>query len=160
VNSAVSEVREVPGLIIEHGTREWCLLPYPDHPKGCPNFGKSKVCPPFAPHVESFVDLALPLWFVIEEFDLKSHVARMISKHAGWSDRQARCVLYWQGSVKSRLQASADRFCLEHPGTHHTLCPEAMGVNVIATGRSVGLPIQSSPLDTIFKIALVGYIKE
>jgi len=156
----MSVVLTISKLVIEYGTREWCLLPYPDHPKGCPNFGKSNVCPPFAPYVEDFVDLTRPLWLIVEEFDLRSHVARLLSTHENWSDRQARCVLYWQGGVKSRLRASAKQFCLEYPGTHHTLCPEAMGVNVIATGRSVGLPIQSSPLNTIFKIALVGYIKE
>jgi hypothetical protein len=26
-----------------------CRLPYPNHPKGCPNYGKRALCPPKAP---------------------------------------------------------------------------------------------------------------
>ncbi|KKK81159.1 hypothetical protein LCGC14_2816310, partial [marine sediment metagenome] len=26
-------------LIIDHRAREWCKLPYPNHPRGCPNYG-------------------------------------------------------------------------------------------------------------------------
>ena len=29
-------------------TRLWCQLPYPNHPKGCPNYSKNPNCPPLA----------------------------------------------------------------------------------------------------------------
>lgn len=151
----------VPKLILNPLARgEWCLLPYPGHPKGCPNYNRSKICPPVAPLVVDFVDLERPLWFVVVDFNLKEHVARMMALHPNWSGRQTRCVLYWQGGVKSRLVASAKQFCSDHPGTHHTLCPEAMGVNVFATARGIGLPIRPNPTELVFKIALIGYKKE
>ena len=152
---------EIHKLLIDYRTREWCLLPYPDHPKGCPNYDKKKdICPPSAPYVEDFIDLQKSVWFVYTTFDLGEHVARMLVKHESWSDRQARCVLYWQKGVVNRLQALAKQFCQEHPGTRYTLCPEAMGVLVTATGLLLGLPIQVKPTTLVHKIALVGYNKD
>ena len=34
----------------------WCMLPYPNHPKGCPNHGQKSHCPPFAPIAYDFFD--------------------------------------------------------------------------------------------------------
>ena len=132
-------------------------MPYPDHPKGCPNYGKRKECPPTAPLVQDYIDLEQPHWFIIQKYDLNAHVQRMKVKHPHWSDRQARCVLYWQGAVKGMLSKACKQFIKEHPGLISTLIPEAMGVNVIATAIRMGIPIKARPDGTIYKIALVGH---
>jgi len=41
----------------------------------------------------------------------------------------------------------------------YTVRPEAMGVNVLQTARNIGIPIETKPFTTVFKIALVGYPK-
>ncbi len=38
-----------------------------------------------------------------------------------------------------------------------TLCPEAMGVNVFRTLHAHGVPIRKNPLDTVYKVAMIGY---
>jgi len=35
--------------------------------------------------------------------------------------------------------------------------PEAMGVMVINTALKLGIPIEKTPINKVFKIALVGY---
>ncbi len=143
-------------LRINYKAREWCLLPYPDHPKGWPNFGRHQTCPPTAPLVENFIDLQKQLYLIIVEFDLGLHIRKMIQKHQGWSERQAKCVLYWQSGVNAQLESECNLFRWSHLGVVTTRCPEAMGVNVIATAGLVGLPIKVKPSDTVYKIALAG----
>lgn len=145
------------GLRINERSRTWCMLPYQGHPKGCPNFGKKTTCPPMAPMVWDFVDIRRSLWLVVVEFNIARHMDRMFLKHPAWSQRQARCVLYWQNRVNADLRLRASTFVQEHPGTIYSLCPEAMGVNVIATAQREGVPIRVKPQSIVYKIALVGY---
>ena len=140
-------------LIINHDARKWCVLPYPDHPKGCPNFGKKAICPPKVEYIEDWIKDAIELKIVCVSFDLKEHSDRMMSLHPNWSARQARCLLYWQPKVNKALIAAAEEMA---NGYKVTYCPEAMGMDVIKTAQSVGIPIVAPPVDTVHKIALLA----
>ena len=142
-------------IVIDYRAREWCKLPYPDHPLGCPNYRLRDTCPPNAPLIEDYFDLSQPLWLTVVEFNLAEHISRMKQKHPNWSDRQAKCVLYWQGGVNKELRLQASRFAKAN-GLLYTLCPEAMGVQVIKTAKLVGIPIKPRPVDYVYKIALSG----
>lgn len=146
---------QIEKIIIDYRARDWCKLPYPDHPFGCPNYGVRNTCPPNAPLIENYFDLSQPLWFTIVAFDLSEHILKMKQKHPHWSDRQAKCVLYWQGSVNKELRLATTHFA-KNNGLAYTLCPEAMGVQVIKTAKLVGIPIKPRPIDYVFKIALLG----
>lgn len=146
-------------LVINLRAREWCKLPYPGHPHGCPNYGKRDTCPPKAPIVIDVFDLSKPHWFIVEEFDLKSHMDRMKWLHPNWTERQLACCLYWQNTVRSNLMSGIRFFMQDHPEVIYTLLPEAMGVQVILTARKAGIPIEIKPKKMIHKIALVGYPK-
>ena len=144
------------GLVINsRAMGEWCQLPYPDHPKGCPNYGKKITCPPSAPSIYDWADFNHPMWFICVSFNLKEHIRVMLEKHPCWSLRQARCLLYWQPKVKKELEIAVKEF--SPFGLHAiTYCPEAMGVNVIQTAKNYGLPIWVKPENTVYKIALVA----
>ncbi|MFX1256109.1 MAG: hypothetical protein ACFFCZ_31160 [Promethearchaeota archaeon] len=150
---------EVTGrLAIDYRARDWCKKPYPDHQEGCPNYGKRKECPPQAPLIEDFIELTKPHWFIVVTFDLLSHIRKMKDKHLNWTDRQCRCVLYWQNTVKKELRTACDLFTNGFPNELvYTLVPEAMGVHVIRTARLLGLSIKARPKDTVYKIALIGH---
>jgi len=141
--------------VIDYRARDWCKLPYPDHPHGCPNYGRRASCPPRAPRVDDYFDLSQPVWLVAVEFDLQGHVDRMKRLHPGWSDRQARCVLYWQAGVNKELETLV-RYLGENAGLCYTLCPEAMGVQVIKTANQVQIPVRPRPTSSVYKIALMG----
>lgn len=68
-------------LVVNEKAKTWCCLPYPDHPKGCPNYGKSPLCPPQAPDVREYFDFDLHLYFVVVKFDLQAHVDKMHALH-------------------------------------------------------------------------------
>lgn len=144
-------------LRINYKARDWCKLPYPGHPHGCPNVGKNPDCPPLVKLVGDVFDLSRPLWMVVVSFDLKSHMARMLASHPHWTERQQRNVLYWQAGVKKLLNLESRSITEVIPGTVYTLLPEAMGVNVIATLRRLGVDVRVRPTDTVYKASLVGF---
>jgi hypothetical protein len=77
--------------------------------------------------------------------------------HPKWSDRQCRCLLYWQPRVRAQLSSMCMRFQSAHPGSVFTLVPEAMGVHVIRTAQTLHVPIVTRLRRTVFKVGLVGY---
>lgn len=150
-------VIEVTGsLVVQDLARKWCLLPYPGHPKGCPNYGVKDICPPNVRMVHDAFDLTFPHWFVIYKFDLAAHALEMGRRHPEWSDRQCRCCLYWQGTVRHNLMEEASAFAATVERSGITLCPEAMGVNVFRTCHRHRVMIRKNPRDIVYKVALVG----
>lgn len=136
-----------------NGQKAWCELPYPGHKNGCPNYGKS--CP--FPRVEKKFDLSKRHWFAIIKFDLVNHMERMGTLHPKWSERQRRCVLYWQNGVRRKLDALCGSFVGGGVrGLIYHKIPEAMGVNVILTLRRMGIPIEIKPKKFVHKVALIG----
>lgn len=144
-------------LAIDYRARDWCKLPYPDHPHGCTNIGKKPECPPEVPLIEDWLDLGHPHGIVVVSFNLAEFAARMRSRHPKWSDRQCRCCLYWQGTINKTLKNAILDFQKVYPDVISTLKPEAMGVNVFKTVRKFGVPIKVRPKDTVYKVALIGY---
>ncbi len=146
-------------IVIDERARngKWCCSPYPDHPRGCPNFrAGSCQC---VNVVFNFEDIrGKRRWFaIVEEFNLKAHAEKMKLKHPDWSERQCRNLLYWQGSVRKRLKEKIEKF---DPNIHewgHTylLLPEAHGVEVFETMRRVGIIIERNP-EIVRKVAFVG----
>lgn len=152
----MQEIYKVNGIIIiDYDCRNFCTIPYPNHPKGCPNFNKNKECPPKVGFVEDIFDFDKDLFFVIEEFGLRAHMTLMKEKHPHWSVLQCRNLLYWQGGVRKKLKDKVKGFI--KPDMIYTLLPEAMGVMVIDTAVKLGIPIEKTPENKVFKIALVGY---
>lgn len=126
----------------------WCCSPYPGHPRGCPNFRKGCIGkrPAFATISGAY------RWFaVVETFDLKTHAEKMKEKHPGWSDRQCRNPLYWQGAVRANLRKK----CLLCDGDILLDIPEANGINIFETMAKVGVILEKRP-DIVRKIMIIG----
>ena len=131
---------------------QWCKLPYPNHPNGCPNFPECIK----KNQLEGYSPVELKWYAVIEIFNLAQHAYNMKLKHPRWSDRQCRCVLYWQNSVRKRLREKMNKIMESMPNAVcGTLCPEALGVNVFGTMAKVGITLYKNP-DTVRKIAFIG----
>ena len=176
-------MREIPlnEVIYDSRARDgtWCTLPYPGHKKGCPNFPK---CINNRTDFRKFV--GYKWWAVVEEFDLLTHAMKMYNNSVKrrkeaiqkylvdgmtqeeaekkapkeWTDRQCRCVLYWQGGVRSRLFKKAEKLLEELGGPEGGMIltiPEANGVNVYATMAKHGLYLKANP-NYVYKIMLVG----
>lgn len=149
----------VKRLVMNKMACYWCMLPYPGHPMGCPNYGDPKhpQCPPHAPCINRFFDLDRPLFFVHSEFNLLEWEMIMKYRHPSWSERQCRCVLYWQNQSRKQLKERA-LFAMAHLGLNGVSnCPEGMGVNVYVTARLAGLHLEKiRRLETCRHVALIG----
>ena len=133
----------------------WCRLPYLNHPKGCPNYGKKKTCPPFS---KPFYDLVEPpIFLVIQPFNLEAQAKRMKERHPRWSDRQCRNLLYWQKGVIKSLKEEANAF-IESQDNDLILVevPEANGVHVFKTCENVGIILERNPRKVVNKIMIIG----
>lgn len=144
---------------IDYYVRSLCFKPYPDHSKGCPNYGKKKGCPPEAELFDHVYDLDKPVYAIINKFDFKAHTDRMRQLHPEWSERQVRCCLYWQQGARNQLKEKIMYFFREHRGHHVEPCPEAMGVNITATLADVGIILEWPPETVAYQVALAGIRK-
>ena len=148
--------------VIDYGVRELCFRRYPDHPSGCPNYGRRPTCPPECKLLHEVIDLDKPVYVVWSVFDLGVHVDRMRTRHPGWSDRQLRCCLYWQPKARKKLWIEIVHcsISIENGGMKGHLCPEAMGVNVTETMKLLGEILEWPPVTKTYQVALVGYPKK
>lgn len=134
---------------------EWCRDPYPGHPHGCPNWGQKDTCPPKAPRIGKVLDLHKPMYFAVARFALQSWSERMKALHPGWSDRQARCLLYWQPRLRKALRDFVEE--KRSAGQEVLYTPEAAGVNVLLALTLCSFPVEWQPTHYVCKVALVGY---
>ena len=56
-------------MVIDHNVQNWCTKPYPDHPKGCSNYGKNKTCPPKIGLIDDLFSLCKEHWLAIVKVD-------------------------------------------------------------------------------------------
>jgi len=146
-------------LVVDKRTRKWCTFPYPGHPKGCPNYNKSKECPGKVDLIQNVFDLEKPNWFIIIEFNIGEFAVKMKTKHPNWTNKQARCCLYWQNSVRKKLRIKCNELIL-NKDRNYTLLPEAMGVNVFRTCHRLGIKMRKNPQNIFYKVAFVGTYKK
>ena len=140
-------------------TRSKCLLPYRNHKKGCPNYGKRKDCPPFAPLFKDVFDVTKPVYGIYSIFDLRAHVEKMKAKHPSWTEAQLRNLLYWQGTARKELRIKINEFnnLYKVKGYSVTTSPEAMGIDVTTTFKNIGIELEWPVINNIYKIAVAGY---
>lgn len=144
--------------VVDERVRGMCRLPYEGHPRGCPNFGAAERCPPRAPRLYEAFDESGPFYAVYSSFPLGEHVIKMRAAHPTWSERQLRCVLYWQGTARKRLREEVAAFRAEHPEREWLVeeTPEAMGLHVFETLRKAGVPLPWPPVEHAYHVALAG----
>jgi predicted metal-binding protein len=145
-------------LVYSRKVQGWCALPYPNHPKGCPNYGKHPNCPPNCQYVTQVFNMRACMYLVHSEFDLASHVENMRKRHPSWTERQLRNVLYWQKKSKNQMKERMfHAIKLTGCNTYHAF-PEALGVHMYATCLKAGLKLERIKDITICKhIALIGW---
>ena len=154
-------------------THIWCTLPYPGHKKGCPNFNKNPLCPPNVKIMENILDDFSFYYLILANFDIFKYANQMIHKHPDWSERKARCVLYWQKSVKKLMREYIKNIYLKNPSYNFYLFSsgagenislinqdeiysmEAAGINVIHTLINNNINIEVKPKKTVILVNLL-----
>lgn len=146
----------VKQVVIDHSLRNLCFRPYPNHPKGCPNYNKRKTCPPSAPFFEEIINMVKPIYVVWNVFAFGDHVLKMKEKHPTWSQRQLENCLYWQPTARKALVEECRKFPIISPRHLFLMVPEAYGVNVTATMESIGQYLEWPPKTMAYQVAIAG----
>jgi len=145
--------------VIDYSIRALCGKPYPGHKKGCPKFRSGHIgCPPCAPFFDREFDINLPIYAVVNRFDIKSHMEKLAARNPSWSERQLRCCLYWQATARKRLKEKIG--CVlrleQFKDYESTTCPEAMGVNVSETLEMIGIILEWPPMTVAHQVAIIA----
>jgi predicted metal-binding protein len=142
--------------VIDFSIQKLCIYPYRGHPHGCPNYNKKIGCPPNAKLFHTVFNTNYSMYAIVNRFDLAAHMDKMKKLHPDWSDYQAACCLYWQAGARKNLSLKIKEFLKLYPDYKFTACPEAMGVNVTATMKEVGIALEWPPVRYTYQIALAG----
>jgi hypothetical protein len=176
-------IKEIDPQEIEFNpkTQDWCRLPYPKHPKGCPNYDGAKrglrgirpdlrprmirECPPTDITINHVFDLSRPVSIIYNVYEVgkdaeqrRLHNPRLTTP-GGWYN-----IRYWQDRARAELYAEAAKFLDAHPDTIVDLCPETHGVNFTKLMRKIGIklkwgqwPPEHSLDNIVYQICLGGY---
>jgi len=167
ISDFIEECKTIPlqTLFFINNPTALCKLPYPGHKKGCPNVGKNKNCPPLCPKLNEKYDLSKPYFFSYVKFNFKKQKEKMKSLHPNWTDKQCKCLLYWQGTVRKKLNTNSAIFAyninIETKNNYnYELIPEAMGVDVFKTMKYHGIKLERNPENYVYKVSFIGVLNE
>lgn len=152
-------------IIMNPVVRQWCCLPYPHHPKGCPNYGGNPLCPPKAPYRPDILRKYDEFHIATIQFDICKYVELRKQSRPDDSDAQLRNLWHWQHAVKRRLRdaikSSQIKFrevFLSGAGAEGKQSMESAGVFVFATLQRNGIKFDRKARDSIVLVALLcGY---
>ncbi|KKM69376.1 hypothetical protein LCGC14_1451460 [marine sediment metagenome] len=142
--------------VVDHTVRKLCIRPYPNHKKGCPNWGGKKGCPPQVPLIGKLINLDKIVYAIYNRYEFGDHVERMREKHPKWSKRQLECCLYWQGTARKCLREKIRLFLSDYRDYIIVGCPEGSGVNLTETMKQVGINLEWPPKKYTYQIVLAG----
>lgn len=148
-------------VIFSEKTREWCKLPYPGHPRGCPNYGKNEKCPPRSKIRTDILERHESFILAYATFDVTGYVTRMKLVHPDWSDRQLRNSRYWQGSLKKmlldfiRTNFDYKEILGAGSGFMNSQSMESAGIDVFATLNRNGITFDRTARKFIIMVSLL-----
>jgi hypothetical protein len=166
-----------PGLVVPHEyVWDYCSLPYPGHPKGCPNLGcfrslegfrkalrprATRECPPTEFLEDMILDYSKPLYLVWNASEVGKRADSLMQRPETRLRTVAQFynIRYWQQAARMGLYRVAEAFLDENPGTVVDLCPEAHGVRLIGPmwlGAGVKLRFNDWPAEE-HSLGLVKY---
>jgi hypothetical protein len=159
--------------------QQWCMLPYPKHSHGCPNYGhernlngirhdlKSRVireCPPKRLLIDRILDFSKPIYVIYNEFEVgkdaeerRLHCPKLKTPGEWYNLR------YWQNRARAGLYSEIASFLDKHRSAIVDLCPEAHGVNLVKLLHKIdlnlkfgGWPPKHSLDNFVYQVALGG----
>ena len=138
---------------------KFCLKPYPNHRRGCPNYGKKSGCPTNIPALEEILDFTQNVYLIYTEFPIGEHAEKMKKLHSGWTTRQVYCVLYWQPKAR-KMQRLEEEKCKKEKDINLILTsPEAMGFNITSLMNKIGVKLEWPPRKITRLVSLGGMKK-
>jgi predicted metal-binding protein len=170
---------EKDSIITTKLTQDFCKRPYPNHPKGCPNYGKGPLCPPHDVFIDPILREFNNFYLFFAKFDFRTYVEIRSYEKPEWSDKQLRCVLYWQSSVKKILKQKIlnvlrtnnyEKYYIASCGSgfntknlskyqEKIYSMESIGINVLSTLKKNKIEFERNPINTVTLVCLLCVLK-
>lgn len=143
----------VPVAVKPRNFKGWCQLPYPKHPKGCPNYGKRDDCPPNQPY---FLDLFRPeVRVAFLKFDFETYLDWRRAQHPTWTNRALRNPWYFQSHLDANLEREIKKLN-GADGFAPVYTAEAMGANMHLTCLRAGVGLEWPPTKNMYRVAILA----
>ena len=133
-------------------THKWCTLPYPGHKKGCPNFNKNPLCPPNTKIMENTLKNYSSFYLILANFDIFKYSNYLLQKHPLWSERKARCLLYWQKSVKKLIKEYIRNIIFMNPNNKFYLFCSGAGESIPLLEQDEIYSMEAAGIDVIHSL--------
>ncbi len=101
-------------------------------------------------------DLSKPVYIIYNKFDLRKHVDSLKLKYPNWSEHKLYCCLYWQPKARKQLLNEIIKFRKQFTNYSIEKTPEAKGIDLTATMKSIGISLEWPPKNITYQIALAG----
>ncbi len=173
---------EVDPKLIDYDAKvqEWCLLPYPKHTHGCPNYGKHRSlkgirkdvrprvireCPPTDMALDKIFDFSRQLFIIYTKYPVGEDAdERMRTNTKLKTNAEFYNVRYWQDRARRLIYDEVTAFLDNNPDTIADLCPETHGVNHHTTMSKLGIklkwgewPPNHSIDNIVYQVCMGGY---
>jgi predicted metal-binding protein len=145
--------------IINYNVISLCKQPYHNHNKGCPNWNKKIGCPPNTKMFDKIYDMSKPIYVIYNIFNLKEHTNNLKLKYPNWTEYQLKCCLYWQPKARKQLSEEIIKFKKEFPNYTIDKCPEAEGIDLTATMKTININLEWPVENYTYQIAIAGILK-
>lgn len=184
-------VKKIPpeSIVFTRKTWGYCRMPYPDHPNGCPNFGKNPNCPPNSKYMEEIKEKYKYFYLIYANFDFRGYkderkknllkrynegiktgkiaINTFEKRLKSLTEKNLGNLLYWQRPVKILLKnkvktISNKEFDLLGCGSgfwEGIYSMESAGIDVYSTLKNNNILFEERPADKIILVSLI-YMNE
>lgn len=178
-------ITEINPKIIDYKSeiQSFCLLPYPKHAHGCPNYGKHRSldgiradikprvireCPPSEFLIDNIFDFSKQAFIIYNIYPVGEDANNRMKTNTHLKTMaEFYNVRYWQNRARRQIYDEATNFLDNNPDTIVDLCPETHGVNYQTTMNKIGIklkwcawPPKHSIDNVVYQICLGGYPKD
>jgi predicted metal-binding protein len=159
-----------------------CLQPFSGHDEGCPNYGTTYGCPPYAPTIDEFKAILAEYshyYLVYGEVELSGDIesAEEKAKYASMQLEVDSFIIFLQDTVENvfLIHGYGCHYC-ERIGEGNCACPDdpcrhpekktysiSVAFDIVETMNRAGIPMELNPTDgsrVYRRIAFVAYKDE
>lgn len=141
--------------------RSFCIKPYKNHKKGCPNYGLKEGCPPNVPMFDKVYDINKPIYLGINEYNLIEHERKMKEKHPEWTKEALRNSRHYQPIMEAINFRAVKEWIKDYPDLVVTNYIESMGIDLVKTLKNHNIELLfGDKMDITRRIILMGSLLE
>ncbi len=136
--------------------RGLCVKKYHNHRRGCLKYGEKEICPPKIPMYDQVFDMSKDIYLIDTPFRIGDHYRKRRELQPTWTEYEIKNSRHWQNGVISQHEAEIEKFYNIYGREYIAITPEALGVDVTATLKEVGIYLEWPPEEITHRISFAA----